>query len=120
MRSVFLGAALLLTGCVSTAVRPYVGQDISEVFISAGPPERVFDLPDGRRAFQYRWGGETFVSPGRANITAQSYGNWTQATVTSVPATVIDNPGCLVTFLAVSAGNGWRVVEARYPKRLVC
>lgn len=44
--------ALVLSGCASSIVEGYVGQDITSVAIQHGLPANVFDLPDGRTAFQ--------------------------------------------------------------------
>lgn len=49
-------AALVLTlsGCASHVLKGFVGRDVSAAIARYGPPENVFDLPDGRRAFQWK------------------------------------------------------------------
>jgi hypothetical protein len=119
MRPLIL-AVLLLSGCVSTEMNRYVGQDISEVFMAYGRPENVFDLPDGRRAFQYRRGeGEVFV-PGYSSTRISAQGNEAWVNTTSTPSARIESQGCVLTFVAVQNGNGWRVTETRVPRQLVC
>jgi hypothetical protein len=120
MRHWFLGAMLLLAGCVSTEMKPFVGRDISEVFIQHGRPIAVFDLPDGRKAFQYRWGGGSYATPSTATVNAQTVGNWTRATITENPGMLVSSEGCLVTFIAAPYEGSYRVTEYRFPKRLVC
>lgn len=120
MRAFIVGAALLLSACVSTEMRRYVGQDISEVFIAYGRPEAVFDLPDGRKAFQYRRGEGNIVIPGQTRTNVSGWGNWATATTTSTPDAVIHDSGCLLTFIAAPNGNSWRVVETRVPRELIC
>ena len=40
----FIGA--VLTGCVSTHMRQFIGQDVREVVLSDGPPVNVFDYSE--------------------------------------------------------------------------
>jgi hypothetical protein len=112
---------LFVTACASTEMKGYVGSSISEAFISYGKPEAVFDLPDGRRAFQFRWGGGTAVLPGRSN-TYISGSDATGYNVTTVgtPAMAFESEGCLITFIASRRGNDFIVDEYRVPKRMVC
>lgn len=120
MRALIVAAALLLSACVSTEMRRYVGQDISELFIAYGRPEAVFDLPDGRRAFQYRRGEGDVVIPGQTRTNLTGYANWATVTTTSTPSAVMHDEGCLLTFIAAPSGSSWRVVETRVPRQLVC
>lgn len=56
-------ALALLSGCASTHMAQYVDKDIREVILDSGPPINVMDMGQGVRAFQFRWGGGTFVVP---------------------------------------------------------
>lgn len=112
--------ALALTGCASTAMKSHVGKSINEAFFSYGKPENVFDLPDGRRAFQFRWGGGSGIIPGQSNSTVMPNGAGYSVATTTMPATFYDNPGCLVTLIAQPSGNDFVVQEYRIPKKLVC
>lgn len=120
MRVLLFGALVALAGCVSTEMRKFVGQDISEVMIRYGQPEHVIAMPDGRRAFQFRHGGGPVVVPGTTSSTVTSWGNTAYVNTTAMPAMAFDAPGCLLTFLAVSSGGSWRVSDVRVPKQLVC
>lgn len=113
--------ALSLTACASTAMKRHVGTSISEAYMAYGQPTSVFDLPDGRRAFQFYWGGGTGVVPGTSRSTVAPVGGGAYAvTTTSTPAMVVESKGCLVTLIARPAGNDFIVEEYRIPKRLVC
>ena len=114
-------AALAIAGCASTAMKRYVGGSISEAYISYGAPENVFDLPDGRRAFQFYWGGSSVTTPARVNTQVRNvgFGNYEVNTV-GTPAMAFESKGCLVTLIAAPQGNDFIVEEYRIPKRLVC
>ena len=115
-----LALAAFATGCVSTEMKGYVGKDVSEVLMAYGQPEQVLDLPDGRRAWQFRWGGGRGVIPGRAQTTVQSVGNTASATTVATPALLVDSKGCLITYIGTRAGNSWTITDIRVPKQMVC
>jgi hypothetical protein len=50
-------------GCASSHMKPFIGKDVRYVVIEDGIPANVFDLPDGLRAFQFRWGGGRIYVP---------------------------------------------------------
>jgi hypothetical protein len=124
------GLALLLVGalgaCVSTHMKQFLGKDARMIQVKDGPPVNVFDLPDGRRAFQYLWGGGTYAVPatqttqGRVQIIGDAIYYTEQKIGTG--GYVVNNPGCLITYLAHwdAAKRGWIVDEISYPKRLAC
>lgn len=113
-------AAMTLTGCASTEMRTFVGKPIEETMFAYGQPVQVFALPDGRRAYQYRWGGGTVAIPGRTTATAQTFGNLTTVQSTSSPAAIYESAGCLITFIAKDRSGVYMVEEYRVPKQLVC
>lgn len=51
---VALAATLLVGGCASSIMEGFVGQPLQVGIARYGPPAFVFDMPDGRRAFQWR------------------------------------------------------------------
>ena len=122
MNKILLAAfgMLTLTGCVSTEMKGFVGKPIEETFITYGQPENVFEFPDGRRAYQYRWGGGSFAMPGRGTAIATSIGNITTVQTTYTPATIMNSPGCLITYIARNNGTSFIIEEYRFPKKLVC
>lgn len=120
MRLLTLGAALLLAGCVSTQMRGFVGQDITEAFMRYGQPENVIDLPNGQRAFQFRQGEGAMLVPGRSRSEVAAWGNTATVNTVSTPATAIYRDGCLLTFIAAPSGGSWTVTDIRPPKEMVC
>jgi hypothetical protein len=113
--------ALKLSACASTAMKRYVGGSVSEAYISYGQPEAVFDLPDGRRAFQFYWGGAKGVVPAnlQTNVLPTGLGGY-QVTTTGTPAMAYESKGCLVTLIARPQDNDFIVEEYRIPQTLVC
>jgi hypothetical protein len=65
VRIVAIAVAILAASaaCVSTHMKKYLGKDVRYIAVDDGAPVNVFDMPDGRRAFQYFWGGGTYVVP---------------------------------------------------------
>lgn len=124
---ILLAAVVLATsGCVSTHMKKFMGRDVRYIEIDDGAPVKVFDLPDGRRAFQYLWGGGHYVVPKTVSTQGQMQlvgdkAYYTEQRIES-GGYVVDNPGCLITYLAEwnASNKGWIVVGISYPKRLVC
>lgn len=130
MRSSVVALVLLTlicsASCVSTHMKKYVGRDARYIAVDDGPPVNVFDMPDGRRAFQYRWGGGHYVVPKTTSTQGQvqlvgDAAYYSQQKVES-GGFVVESEGCLITYFADwnSAKNGWIVVDISYPKRPVC
>lgn len=111
-------------GCVSHHMRQFIGHDARDVALEDGPPVYVFDLADGQRAFQYRFGGGRVQLPQTATTTgsARIIGNavYYSAQQVGSPAIEIDAPGCIVTYLARWNGSAWIVATVRYPQQAVC
>ena len=122
----FIALSITMIGCASTHMKQYMGLDIREVVIDAGPPINAFDMGDGRRAFQFRWGGGTYAVPQTTTLTgsATSIGNsaWYSGTAITTGGGIIRSEGCIITYLASWDKNrkAWIVTEYRIPKQLVC
>lgn len=56
---------MLLAACATDVMQGYVGRPVEAVMARYGRPDDTFDLPDGRRAFQWIE-IETSTSPGSA------------------------------------------------------
>lgn len=117
---------LCLQACASTHMKRYVGKDLRYVVLEDGQPEHAMDMPDGTRAFQFRWGGgrayvpQTTTATGQVKLVGDSV-YFSEQKLTS-GGFIIDNPGCLITYFAKfdPATKGWIVVGYTYPHRLVC
>ncbi|MBV5258966.1 hypothetical protein FLX56_11130 [Synechococcus moorigangaii CMS01] len=121
---VAIGVAM--SGCVSTHMQQFIGEDIREVVMADGPPVNVFDYVGGRRVFQFRWGGGQGYIPATATTQGISYqvGSTvfsSQQTVGS-PAMAVSSDGCLISYITEwsEQSEGWVVEDIRYPQRLVC
>jgi len=124
--TLMLATLLCSAGCVSTHMKKYIGKDVRYIAVEDGPPVNVFDMPDGRRAFQYRWGGGQYVVPKTTTAQGQVQlvgdgGYYSEQKVES-GGFVVESQGCLITYFGEwnAAKKGWIVVDISYPKRLVC
>ena len=118
MRSIlYLAAAglFLLAGCASQILESYVGNSITEQMLDYGRPAAVFDLPDGRRAFQW-----SVTSSGSIPITNTSYSTvsgpvgWANVTTTSTSYQPFEQT-CLYTLFGKPQGDDWIVTGFRQP-----
>ena len=48
-----IALALGLSGCATDIMQGYIGRTPQEVMARYGPPDNIFDMPDGRRAYQW-------------------------------------------------------------------
>lgn len=92
MRTLIFGLLLAaaLTGCASTEAKRHLGKSLTDLALDKGGPVNIINLPNGRRAYQYYWGGTT------------------------------TSKGCLLTYIASKQGQRWIIKEVRWPQRLVC
>lgn len=121
MKTIVIALMLFLTGCASTEMRALVGKPVEEAFIEYGRAENVFQMPDGRRAYQFRWGGGVLSSPGNTVSTGSTTGNVTTVITTATPVMIYQSQGCLITFIARDSGGERFVIEEyRVPRQLVC
>lgn len=121
--AILLVAVALLTGCASSYMKQFIGKDIREIIVADGPPMNQFDMGDGRRAFQWYWGGGTFVTPQTTTGTVTDVGGGSAfVNATTTGGHVVSSRGCLVTYFAVrdEAKQAWIVKDIAYPDRLVC
>jgi hypothetical protein len=127
MRVFLIGVLLLLlTGCVSTHMKQYIGKDIREVILDSGPPLNAMNMGSGVRAFQFTWGGGSYTMPSTTTTqgTVTTYGNsaWLSANSITTGGGTIHSEGCIISYLATwnSDRETWIVKDIRYPDRLVC
>ncbi len=115
-----------LTACASTHMKQYISQDIREVVLDSGPPINVFDLTDGKRAFQFRWGGGSYVVPTHTTttgvVTAVGNNAWYSSSSLTTGGGVISSEGCIISYITSwdEARDAWIVTNYRIPKQLVC
>ncbi|MBY5932238.1 hypothetical protein KUV51_04435 [Tateyamaria omphalii] len=93
----------------------YVGRSITEPMLDYGQPAAVFDLPDGRRAFQWSissWGSVPIVSTD--SRTSDGIHDWADVTRTRTIHIPVEET-CLYTLYGVPRGNDWIVTGYRQP-----
>lgn len=117
MKFRFLSLAGLLIGlsaCASDIMQGYVGRDITSVIAQYGPPAHEFDLPDGRRAFQWEMHDTNYVPE---TVTyEEEYGPRRTRGVTTTTGGYSENEVCFYTMYASPSHNGgWLVTGFEKP-----
>ena len=120
VRPATIALMLILGGCVSTQMKPFIGKPVQELQIAYGPPVQIIEMPEGRRAYQFHQGGGDFMVPGSSTTTITPAGRGLIAQTTSHPGGIVSTPGCFPTFIAVERSGNWIVESIRVPKGLVC
>lgn len=112
---------LLLSGCVSTEMKGYVGKDIREVILANGQPMGVIDMGDGSRAFQFMWGG-TSQTAVASNSSTQINSNWLGKAQIESSGSAIVSSGCVISYITHwdEKRKSWIVFDYRYPNKIVC
>lgn len=111
----FLVGLISLAACASQIMEGYVGKSITEPMLDYGRPTTVFNLPDGRRAFQW-----SITSSGAIPVTnttnANVYGTtgWANVTTTSTSYQPFEQT-CLYTLFGEAQGDDWIVTGFRQP-----
>lgn len=109
MKNALWALAILASGCASTIMEGYVGQDITEVMIYYGPPSAVIELPDGRVAFQWEQ-DYSYTSPTTTNVVGSSYGYGSYNTTATTYGGDTTSWSCLYTFFAKPNPQGSHTV----------
>jgi hypothetical protein len=118
MRLLFCSLVLVLSGCASQVMEGMVGKDITEIQLQYGPPVNVLDLPDGRKAFQWRFDSQ-MVMPSTTNYSAYGSGNMVTGTAYTYGGGVISTP-CFYTLFARPNNNKSYTVVGFQPPSLEC
>ena len=74
MRVKWIVLAVALAGCAAQTMNGLVGSDIAQAVASYGPPVNSFDMPDGSKAFQWRF-DKTVAMPTYTTATGYSSGS---------------------------------------------
>lgn len=101
---------LTLAGCATDIMRGYIGRTPQEVMARYGPPDNVFDMPDGRRAYQWLEISET-TSPGseetRTRWVEKRDGRRERVTTTEISPPVNERKKCYYTMYAHRDRGDW-------------
>ncbi len=114
MKKFLLLAALAVSGCASQIMGELVGKDVSQVVVQYGPPVNAFDMPDGRKAFQWRMDSAFFMP---TTTTVTTYGN--VATAYNSGGGVFSNTCFHTLYAEPNAAKSYTVVDFE-PPRLDC
>ncbi len=103
-------AFFALAGCATTQMDDLIGQPLQVAMARYGQPQFVFDMPDGRRAFQWEM-TQTGVMPRTTVANANIYAPpgafaSVNTTSTSYGGGVYTNT-CRYTMYARMSGNAW-------------
>jgi hypothetical protein len=109
-----LFASTILAGCASQIMGDMVGKDVNQIVAQYGPPVNSFDLPDGRRAFQWRL-DSAYVMPTTTTFTG--YGN--VATAFNSGGAIISNACYYTLYTKPNPQKSYTVVSFE-PPRMDC
>jgi len=125
-----LAGALGVSGCASSIMEGFVGQPLQMAMVRYGPPENVFDMPDGRRAFQWKmtssgvvagsstttYSGNVYAPPGGLGAGGGTTTFNVKSRTTTTPAQVISHT-CLYTMYATwnEGSKTWTFVGIEKP-----
>ena len=119
-----VAVAATLAGCVtaSQVLQGYMGRPIQDAVVDYGPPANVFDMGDGRRAFQWSM-TRSYQMPTttqtNVNVYAPPGGAFINGTATSrtTGGQVVEST-CLYTAFASwdASRNAWIVVGFQKPR----
>lgn len=98
MQKLVLAAVVwALCGCAADIMKDFVGKDISTVIAQRGPPSASFDMPDGRKAFQWTI-DSSYVMPTYTTVTGSGYGTaYGNTLVTNSTATAMTSGGGMLS-----------------------
>ncbi|NLS01481.1 hypothetical protein HGP17_32000 [Rhizobium sp. P38BS-XIX] len=108
-----LGVLLLVSACASQVMKSYIGAPISSVMLDYGPPDNVYDLRPGERAYQWRK-QKTQVVAGQSSGEVKETRRGRRYEVTETPG-YVEQTECFYTFHARRSGSDWYVTSFRQP-----
>ncbi|MCV2881991.1 hypothetical protein [Actibacterium sp. XHP0104] len=118
LRIVAVAVAFFVSGCASQIMESYVGKDITEVIVKYGPPMNMLEMPDGRKAFQWRVDSNV-VLPSTTTYNATTYGNVTTGYATTTGG-YVGSSRCVYTLYAKeNAQDSFTVIGYEKPT-LMC
>lgn len=112
-------AALVLMGCAApNEMESYVGRSISEPILDHGSPAEVFQMSDGRRAYQWEIKEEGFRPVRQPTFGVGigiGTGGWGGGVTTVNTSYIPYSKTCRYTLISDKRGNDWIVSEFRKP-----
>ncbi|MFX0545663.1 hypothetical protein ACEWPL_008975 [Roseovarius sp. S1116L3] len=115
-------AALVLAGCAApNQMESYVGRPIGAAVLDHGSPVEVFQLSDGRRAFQWELTKTGFRPSPQPRIGVgigigrHGWGGWSGGMTTLGTDYIPYSKTCRYTLIGEKRGDDWIVSEFRKP-----
>lgn len=102
--AIWLGVLLPACDTASQTMQSYVGISVEQVMLKEGPPINVFDMPDGRRVFQWT-DTKSYTSSPLTNTTGYVDGSGTIRTTAITTGGRTHEWDCLYSLYAVQSGN---------------
>ena len=118
MKMTPLAFFVVLASCASQIMEGFVGKDVTEVALQYGPPLAAFDMPDGRKAFQWRM-DSAYTMPSTTTYTGVASGNLITGTAQTYGGGVQTNACFYTLFAEPNKNNSYTVVGFQKP-RLDC
>ncbi len=109
--------AAMLMGCAAPVLDKYMGRSIVDPMLDFGQPAEVFDLPDGRRAYQWEVDKQASRPSPRPVIgvgIGVGRGGWGNVTTIGTSYETYTKT-CRYTLIATRRGTGWIVTDQRNP-----
>ncbi|MBS0251798.1 MAG: hypothetical protein JSR78_12130 [Proteobacteria bacterium] len=97
-----LAFSLGLAGCATDIMRGYMGRTPQAMMARYGPPAHVFDMPDGRRAYQWLETSESTSAGSEESHTrwVERHGRREKITTTQINPPVNQTKRCFYTMYA--------------------
>lgn len=108
-----LSVLLFLTACASQIMKSYIGAPINSVMLDYGPPDNVYDLSRGERAYQWRRQKTEAIS-GQSTGEIRETRRGRRYEVTETPG-YVERTECFYTFFTRSSVSDWYVASFRQP-----
>ena len=108
-----LTVLLILSACASQIMKSYIGAPISNVMLDYGPPDNVYDLGPGARAYQWRK-QKTQIVAGQSSGEIRDTRRGKRYEVTETPG-YVEHTECFYTFYTRGSGSDWYVTSFRQP-----
>ncbi len=112
-----LALAAILMGCAPPVLDKYMGRPVLDPMLDFGKPNEVFDLPDGRRAYQWEVSKQA-RRPSPRPVIGVGIGvgrsGWGNVTTIGTSYETYTKT-CLYTLITTRRGTGWIVTDRRKP-----
>ncbi|ASW05013.1 hypothetical protein CKA34_03300 [Rhizobium sp. 11515TR] len=108
-----LTVLLILSACASQIMKSYIGAPISSVMLDYGPPDNVYDLGPGARAYQWRK-QKTQIVAGQSSGEIRDTRRGKRYELTETPG-YVEHTECFYTFYTRGSGSDWYVTSFRQP-----